>query len=251
MHENIVITQILFALTYGLLNYYIISSRSLFEKDKLLFSFTLCINLLKFRNQIVEDEWRFLLTGGIGLENPHANPCKWLPAKSWDEVVRLDDVQKFKGIRSKFRAQAKAWEEYYDAIDPQNARLPQEWETKLNQFQKMIIIRCIRPDKVIPGVQDFVTANINKKFIEPPPFNLPQAFADSHSCAPLIFILSPGGDPMSALLKFAEDQGFGGSKLASLSLGQGQGPIAMKMLERAMREGRFLIVILYEFPRLI
>lgn len=73
--------------------------RSLFEKDKLLFSFILCIGILKGKGEVDEDTWRFLLTGGVALENPHPNPFpQWLSDKSWGEIVRVSDLPRFKGL---------------------------------------------------------------------------------------------------------------------------------------------------------
>ena len=62
-----------------------------------------------------------------------------------------------------------------------------------------------RYNKVLPAVNDFVESTMGRKFIEPPPFDLPGSYAESNATTPLLFVLSPGSDPTTALLKFAGD----------------------------------------------
>lgn len=70
--------------------------------------------------------------------------------------------------------------------------------------------------------QNFVSEKMGQSYIEPPTFDLDGSYADSNCCTPLIFVLSPGADPMAALLKFGTDIGMTGKRIQSISLGQGQ-----------------------------
>jgi len=51
-------------------------------------------------------------------------------------------------IRSHFRDSLSDWRAYYDDVAPHEAELPQTWKERLNDFQTILVLRCIRPDKV-------------------------------------------------------------------------------------------------------
>ncbi|XP_074648811.1 dynein axonemal heavy chain 3-like [Tubulanus polymorphus] len=216
--------------------------RSLFEKDKLLFSFILCVGIMTGQGKIDDTVWRFLLTGGVALENPYPNPAaEWLTDKSWSELVRASNLPNLNGLMEHVRENPDLWREMYDSATPQDFKYPAPFNV-LSGMDRMVVLRCLRPDKIEPAVQTFIVDNLGQTFIEPPTFDLAGSFADSNCCAPLIFILSPGADPMNALLKFGEDMGYTGSKIQTISLGQGQGPIAAKMIDNALKDGSWVVL---------
>ncbi|XP_065937642.1 dynein axonemal heavy chain 3 isoform X7 [Magallana gigas] len=261
--------------------------RSLFEKDKLLFSFLLCIGIAKQKTmpyssiggEINDRDWRFLLTGGVALENPFPNPAAdWLPDKSWGEIVRASDLPPFKGFMEHFRKNLNAWKKIYDSTAPQTEPLMEPWDKSLNRLEELIVLRCLRPDKMVPAVQNFIVEKMSQQYIEPPTFDLSLSYEDSQHFSPLIFLLSPGADPMAGLYRFAEEKGLipplpssqsqmsddsserkitsllgvthpsedharSGSKgLQTISLGQGQGPIAEKMIMEAVDDGTWVVL---------
>lgn len=58
---------------------------------------------------------------------------------------------------------------------------------------------------------------------------------------PLVFVLSTGSDPVGAFLRFAADIG-NRDKIQSISLGQGQGPIAEKMIDAGKKRGDWVFL---------
>ncbi|KAF5300238.1 hypothetical protein FQR65_LT09192 [Abscondita terminalis] len=221
-------------------NLYTNICRSLFEKDKLMFSFLLCVKIMMPKKKIIEDEYMFLLTGGIDVDNPTPNPAgQWLCSKSWNEICRVDTVPAFAGFQKSFVEKVSAWKQLYDTAEPQTFPLPPPWDIKLNTFQKLLVIRMLRPDKITVSISKYVSEEMGTKFIIPPPFDIAKSYEESTCVCPLIFILSPGTDPMSALQAFADAKGFN-DKLFCISLGQGQGPIAQALVEEGQETGSWV-----------
>ena len=59
-------------------------------------------------------------------------------------------------------------------------------------FHHLLLLRALRPDKVVPGIMDFISRSLSPAFIEPQPFNLLAGYNDSTCLTPLIFVLTPG-----------------------------------------------------------
>ena len=219
--------------------------RSLFEKDKLLFGFALCISIYGHNlGQISLEQFRFLITGGVEIssgfdEQPDKKPA-WLSKKSWIEFVKLATFyDKYKGISDHIAENADSWKVLWDVPDPTSTPLPDPWESKLDTFEKLLVTRCIRPDKLPVAVQNFLMGKMGKKYVESPPFDLSGCYNDSLATVPLVFILSPGSDPMSSLLSFADGLK---TPVSSISLGQGQGPKAEKMIKDAQSSGEWVVL---------
>ncbi len=214
--------------------------RSLLEKDKLLFSFLLASRILKSKNLIDPAEWFFLLTGGMAMEITQPNPAPdWLSAKGWETVVKLAELPKYKTFVSDFIENLDGWKKIYDSLSPQEDDLPGIFSDRSLGVGLLCALRAIRPDKVVLGVQRFVMEKMGDKFVKPPPFDLQACYNDSASTVPLVFILTQGSDPMGAVLHAGDQLKI---MVEPMSLGQGQGPKAEKLIKRAKEKGFWVVL---------
>ena len=130
---------------------------------------------------------------------------------------------------------------WYATTTPEVEDLVGEWNDKLSDFQKICVVRCLRADRIQFCLTQFIINSLGPRFVEPPVLDLKVAFEESISQTPLIFVLSPGVDPTQSLLTLAEQLKMS-SHIFSLSLGQGQAPVATKMIMDGVREGNWVFL---------
>ncbi|ALC44807.1 Dhc62B [Drosophila busckii] len=218
-------------------NLYSSVCRSIFEKDKLLFSFILSARILLGTGQVEMRHFSHLVTNAKESTKIPPNPDNsWITDTVWLNVVRLEELKELSGIVSSFRNNLGAWKAIYDHISPEQQPLPPPWQDKTTGFEKMIVLKALRPDSVFYAVRNYIANFIGEQYVSPPEFDISKSYADSTALTPLVFILSPGADPLGSLLAFAEKMGQE-ETFQSISLGQGQGPIATALIKSAQEMG--------------
>lgn len=109
-------------------------------------------------------------------------------------------------------------------------------------LERLVILRCLRPDALLLSIRKFITDSLGPAFTRVSNLSLLDSFKESDRYRPLILILSPGADPLSAidgLKKQLEASGSvsSPSDVTTLSLGQGQGQVAERAVLRAAETG--------------
>lgn len=66
-------------------------------------------------------------------------------------------------------------------------------------------------------------------------------FPETSKTTPLIYVLSTGSDPFGAFQKFVIEKNFS-TRMKSISLGQGQGPIAEKLIAQGTVDGHWIFL---------
>ncbi|XP_071619148.1 dynein axonemal heavy chain 10 isoform X2 [Heliangelus exortis] len=234
--------NIMDTLTFNTYNY---GCTGLFEKHKLLFSFNMTIKIEQIDGRVPQEELEFFLKGNISLEkSTREKPFPWLPDQGWEDLIRLSELfpEKFESLPDDVENNPDVWKNWYDTEALEQMPFPMQYQDTLSSFQKLLLLRCFRVDRLYRAVTDYVTVTMGEKYVQPPVISFEAIFEQSSPYSPVVFILSPGSDPVSDLMKLAEKTGFGGDKIKLLAMGQGQETIALQMLESVVVSGEWLML---------
>jgi dynein heavy chain len=237
------LVKIIDTLKYSVYNY---TCTGLFEKHKLMFSFQMTIKLMEADDKIDQNELNFFLKGDISLDEPEIpNPFPtWMTNQGWKNLIKLSTINPvFSDLINDVMSNEEIWRTWAKE-DRQNKNIvfPMGYTKTTTPFQQLCLLRCFRIDQVYNAITNFVISEMGEKYVMPPVINYQNIFDQSSPTSPVVFVLSPGADPQSDLQKLAENLGFGGNKLKFLSLGQGQAPIALQLLDVAVSRGQWLML---------
>ncbi len=223
-------------------------SRGLFEKDKLLYSYLITTSIMMNSGNISLIEWGFFLRGG-------STYCKLTEAdfndkyskyfgdyKNYKNLISLKDLSFVFNDMEKFISEFSEEDlnkikEFLESEQPYKVTLPQAIEKNLSDFFRLCFVKTLREEKLIFGIKNFIEKIMTTRYLESPPFSVAAAFEDSLKTTPLIFILSPGANPVNFLRLYSKEKNI---PMTNISLGQGQGIIAKNAILSSKEKGEWV-----------
>ena len=223
-------------------------ARGLFERHKLILSALICFAILVKGNEIDRRQLDFLLRGKRktgGVERPES-VREWCSEATWASVQALSDVE---GASPSFAllpadmAEHNRWRMWSEMEKPEEEKMPTDWKN-LTPFQRLLVLRCLRPDRLTTALEHFIAKTIGKFFISDQAVDLSLSLQDANSTTPLFFILSPGVDPLKSIEILGAKMGYtyDNEKLHNVSLGQGQEIVAEKALAECFQKGGWCLL---------
>lgn len=238
--------SIINTLTYEI---YCYGSIGMFEKHKLLYSFLITIQIQLDKKIINSNQINFFLQGNLSLDKTKSL-FSWLTNDAWNHCLFLTKnfPEKFQNLLINIKENSLEWKQWIESNQPEKEFLPKLFENFLDDFEKLMLLRCFCSNRIIFAIQNYITKLMGEKYIIPPIIYFDSIFQQSSSQIPVIFILSSGSDPTNDIQKLVqrkyqtqkinEEQ----KSLQILAMGQNQEKFALQALHLAQQQGTWLLL---------
>ncbi|KAK9868729.1 hypothetical protein WJX84_008574 [Apatococcus fuscideae] len=243
--------NILEALTWDIFSYVCLG---LFEQHKLMFAFQITCKIMQQEGLLDPAELDFFIKGKLSLDAaPQAKPAAWIPDQGWQDLMYLSQEGTSSSNPEAAAASARlapslqhdlaAWKAWFDHSSPEDQPLPKSFDDELSAMQKLLVLRCLRVDRVTVAAAQFVAGNLGDRFVRPPVLDYKDLLQRSNPTTPIVFVLSPGADPAFGIFRLGEEVGMKpGMRLKHLALGQGMGPRALELITAGVSRGIWVLL---------
>jgi len=220
---------------------FVYTTRGLFECDKLIFTAQMAFQILLMNEDINPAELDFLLR--FPVQANQVSPVDFITNAGWGAIKNLAAMEDFRNLDRDMENNAKRWKKFIEAEAPEKEKFPQDWKKK-DALQRLCMMRCLRPDRMIYALQGFIEEKLGKKYVQNPALPFEESFKESGSSTPMFFILSPGVDPLKDVETLGKKMGytFDEKNFHNISLGQGQEIVAEEAMKIATVEGHWVVL---------
>ena len=215
------------------------TSIGLFPHHKVLFTLQICIHILIEQRKVSDVEVEYFCNGKNVIGNCIETETffSWLSKEANEALSHLDKI--IHGLCTNVKDNEEDWRQWFRSEKPETSPLPGNTESKLTSFQKLCVLRVFRIDRILYAFNDFISGTIGQEYTSSPSLDLGKFTDDTPVKFPLIFLLSSGADPTDHIMKLAKRRS---AKLVQISMGQGQGRIAIQALKKGSLDGSWVLL---------
>ncbi|XP_076826623.1 dynein axonemal heavy chain 5 [Brachyhypopomus gauderio] len=225
-------------LTYEVFRYTV---RGLYEEHKFLFTLLLALKIdLQARN-ISHNEFQAFIKGGASLDmnSVEPKPKRWILDMTWLNLVHLSSLHPFTKLLAQVAHSDRAWKCWFDEPAPEEATLPDGYDSLLDAFHKLLLIRSWCPDRTIAQSRKYIAESIGHRYAEGVILDMDAMCTENDKRTPMICFLSMGSDPTENIERLAKTKNI---PCRPISMGQGQEVHARRLLVHSMSDGGWLLL---------
>ena len=216
-------------------------SRGLYEVHKIIFVLLLALKIDIFMGKLTHDEFRCFIKGGAALDINAVvkKPFNWIPDMTWLNLVALSKMPGFNDILNQVGKNEKAWRAWYERDAPENEQLPGGYQTSLDAFRRLLLVRSWCLDRTIMMAKQYIASSMTTRFAESQILDLDALLGESSNRTPMICLLSQGSDPSADIENLSKKYKI---DIKAISMGQGQEVHARKLLSAFMTNGGWALL---------